>query len=111
MLKNLVLRHLKNAFGWSTSRRIIVFEVDDYGAVRNASREARTALVSHGLDLERNRFDKFDALESAEDLEELFDVLSSFKDERGRHPVFTAMAIPANPDFEKIKEDRYEQYH
>jgi hypothetical protein len=41
----------------------------------------------------------------------LFDVLRKHKDATGRHPVFTAVNIVANPDFDRIKEDKFQCYH
>jgi hypothetical protein len=52
-------------------------------------------------------FDALDALESREDLEVLFDTLSSFKDFKGNNPVFTAFCLPANINFDKLKENNY----
>jgi hypothetical protein len=41
----------------------------------------------------------------------LFDVLSSFTDQNGNHPVITANCVLANPDFDKIKESGFAEYH
>ncbi len=40
----------------------------------------------------------------------LLEVLDSFRDKNGNPPVFTTFNIVANPDFEKIRSDRFEQY-
>lgn len=95
---------LKNIPGWKTQRKIVVLSVDDYGNVRLASREAKEELLNSGIKL-LNRFDAYDALETREDLESLFTVLSSYKDSNGNHPVFTAFAVPCNPDFERMTAD------
>jgi len=50
-------------------------------------------------------------LECNEDLEELFNVLTSFKDANNRSPVFTGVNVVANPDFDKIKEANFKQYY
>lgn len=60
--------------------------------------------------MDSNRFDKFDTLESNEDLEKLFDILLSFKDHNGNHPVITAVTNIANPEFDKIRENNFEHY-
>jgi hypothetical protein len=101
---------LKNTFGWSTNRKIVVFSVDDYGNIRVASPQARINLRSAGLNMDRNRFDQFDSLDTAEDLTQLFDTLTSVKDKEGRAAVFTAFALPANIDFEKMERTGYERY-
>lgn len=56
-------------------------------------------------------FNQNDALESNDDLTALFEVLSEFQDANGQNPVFTGLNVVANPDFEKIKADQFEQYH
>lgn len=108
--RNLVARHLKNSFGWSTDKKIILFSVDDYGAIRMESREARDKLIKRGLKVE-SKFDMYDALEDKDDLSMLFETLKTFKDINGKHPVFTAFAIPANPDFDMIIANGYNSYH
>ncbi|MCB0447133.1 MAG: hypothetical protein KDD03_06410, partial [Gelidibacter sp.] len=39
------------------------------------------------------------------------EVLTSFKDHKGNHPVITANTIMANPDFEKIRKSDFKEYH
>lgn len=55
-------------------------------------------------------FNKYDSLESNDDLLDLYDVLSSVKDRKGAYAVFTANVILANPDFERILESKYKNY-
>lgn len=50
-----------------------------------------------------NRFDRLDTVETRDDLEGLFDVLTSVADARGRHAVFTPYAVTANPDFDALQ--------
>lgn len=94
--------NVKNIPGCRTDRKIVVFAIDDYGNVRVASKEARERLIKDGVNMSLNRFDMYDTLSTSEDLEALFDVLKSTKDRQGNHPVFTAFALPANIDFEKV---------
>jgi len=103
--------YLKNSIGWRTNRKIVVFTTDDYGNVRMASKEARETMRLAGMNVAFTRFDFYDALEDKEDLQQLYETLSSVKDKNGNHPVFTAMSESANPDFEKIKKNNFEQYH
>ncbi|HSV87894.1 MAG TPA: hypothetical protein VLH61_04570 [Bacteroidales bacterium] len=110
-IRKKISRHLVNIPGWCTSRKPIVFLSDDWGGVRVRSKEAREALIRAGLPMDRNRFDRFDCLESNGDLEGLFEVLLSHKDQNGNHPVITAVANVANPDFEKIREGGFSEYH
>lgn len=108
--KNIIARHLKNSFGFKTKRKIVVFSVDDYGAVRIASKEARENMRKAGLKVENSKFDLYDALEDEKDLSELYETLNSVKDKNNKPAVFTAMAIPANPDFEKIIKANCQEY-
>lgn len=103
--------HLKNIVGFNTKRKIVVIESDDWGSIRTRSKEDYDALIRIGLELNKNSYTMYDALESNTDLERLFDVLSSFKDINGRNPVFTPMYIMANPDFDKIKADDFKKFH
>lgn len=97
--------------GFRTPRKLIVFFSDDWGGVRVRSKEAHEALIHAGIPMDGNRFDRFDMLESNQDMEDLFEVLLSHKDHKGNHPVFTAVANVANPDFEKIKATGFSEYH
>ena len=109
-LKRTLNLTLKNQFGWKTSRKIVVFSVDDYGNVRMASREAKEKMKKNGLNVESNRFDRLDALEDEEDLIQLYDSLTCVSDKNGKHPVFTTFSLPVNPNFEKIIESDYSDY-
>lgn len=102
-------KSLKNIPGWRTREKLVVFNVDDYGNVRLDSREAFRKLTKAGLNLE-SRFDRLDTLETAADLGELFDVLSSVRDSTGRSAVFTPYSLSANPDFEALRQGS-NQYH
>lgn len=95
--------------GWKTNRKIITFSVDDYGNVRINSKDARERMNKSGLKI-LNRFDAYDTLETSEDLNYLFDTLSSVKDRNGKSAVFTAFAVPCNINFEKMAETGYNEY-
>ena len=101
-MKQLLANELKNLRGWRTSRKLVAFAVDDYANVRVASAQARQRLIDAGLDLS-SQMDRYDALETRQDLEALFEVLDSVRDSRGRPATFTAYALSANPDFERIR--------
>jgi hypothetical protein len=104
-------RNIVNIPGWSTRRKIIVFESDDWGSIRMSSKQHRNTLIKKGFSLENQSFNMFDALESNDDLIALYDVLRKHNDATGRHPVFTAVSIVGNPNFDKIKDGKYQQYH
>lgn len=100
---------IKNSVGWRTKRKLVVFSVDDYGNVRLASREARNGMNRAGLKV-YSRFDAYDTLETAADLEMLYEILASVKDQNGNHAVFTPFVVPCNINFEKIKQEGYTRY-
>jgi hypothetical protein len=93
--------NLKNLPGWKTNRKIVVFSVDDYGNVRLDSPQARKKLDIAGLKV-TSRYDVYDALETREDLEMLYETLGSVKDQHGAPAVFTPFAVPCNINFEKM---------
>lgn len=109
-IKSNILRDVSNMPGWSTHRKIVVFESDDWGSVRMSSLNAFESLKSCGIDESNNHYNRFDALESNADLEMLFEVLTNYKDKNGKHPVFTGVNIVANPDFDKIKATNFSEY-
>lgn len=103
-------QNLGNIPGWSTSRKIVVFESDDWGSIRMSSLKNREKLISKGFNIQGNAFNMYDALEANDDINALYDILLKHKDSTGRHPVITAVNIVANPDFQKIKSHNYQKY-
>ncbi|GAB3203711.1 hypothetical protein ABID22_002054 [Pontibacter aydingkolensis] len=110
-IKRSVSKNISNIPGWSTSRKIIVFLVDDWGAVRIRNKAAWNALKNAGIDVESSRFNRYDTLAGCDDLTSLFDILARVKDRTNRSAVFTAVAAVANPDFAKIRASDFQQYH
>jgi hypothetical protein len=99
-----------NSIGFKTKRKLVIFCSDDWGGIRVYSKTHRSRLIEAGINMESNRFDQFDTLESNEDLEALFESLLKHKDCNGNHPVFTAVMNVANPDFLKIKNGDFQHY-
>lgn len=97
--------------GWSTKRKIVVIESDDWGSIRMPSRAVYDQFMTKGVPANTHYFAKNDCLESNSDLELLFEVLSSNKDKNGQPAVITANAVVANPDFEKIAASNRKEYH
>jgi hypothetical protein len=113
MIKNIV-KNLSNLPGWRTNRKIVVIESDDWGSIRMPSLATYNELSAKGLDVSSGdslRYNQNDTLASATDLSSLFETLIKFKDFKGNHPVFTAVSLVANPDFEKIKISNYQDYY
>jgi len=106
-------KHLSNLPGWNTKRKIVVFESDDWGSVRMPSIEVYRILKEQGLDIssgDNERYNSLDTLASTEDLDNLFNILRKYADRKGNHPVFTALALSANPNFDKIKTSGFTEY-
>lgn len=110
-LKSLLRFNLKNIPGWRTSRKIVVFESDDWGSNNIASGEDYQRLLKQGVPVDRSVYSRYDTIERSADLEALFEVLSSVKDARGNPAVFTPFVNLANPDFERIKASGFKEYH
>ena len=109
-LFSLLKQNIKNIGGKIIGRKIVVFSVDDFGNVRLHSANARETLRQKGYTV-HNRFDNYDALETKEDLEQLFEVLTSVKDKNNRPACFTPFAVPCNIDFERMRATGYETYY
>jgi hypothetical protein len=102
-LRRRVIDYSKNVLGWTSRRKIIVISVDDYGNVRLDSKAARDLMQRAGLK-SQSIFDEYDALETSDDLHQLYEALTSVKDVKGRSAVFTPFAVPCNIDFERMRE-------
>lgn len=100
-MKRMLLDNLKNIPGWRTAERLVVLAVDDYGNVRQDSVETMQRMIDSGLSMS-NRYDRFDSVENRQDLESLFEVLSSVSDGQGRSAVLTPYTLCANLDFDAI---------
>lgn len=104
-------RNVLNIPGKAISKKVVVIESDDWGSIRMPSKQVYENLKKAGYPVETDPYLKYDSIERIEDLSCLFDVLSSIKDRNGRNAVLTANTIVANPDFDKIKSDNFNQYH
>ena len=100
---SLLKNHLKNIKGKKVSRKLLAFSVDDYGNIRLANAHAKENLLGRGIKL-NGRFDHLDALDTREDYEMLFEVLSSVKDKKDNPAIFTPYALPCNTDYQKTIE-------
>lgn len=105
-----IARNLYDLPGWHTNRKIVVIESDDWGAIRMPNLAIKTRVNSLYSQFFDSPYYRYDTLAREKDLSSLFDVLTSYKDKNGRHPVVTANSIMVNPDFQKIKSDNFEHY-
>jgi len=112
-MNNLVYRlnrNIANIPGWSTRRKIVVFESDDWGSIRVRSNEDTEAMEKEGFSFKNTSFYRYDSLESNDDLTGLFEILCRHKDKQGNHPIFTLVSNVANPVFDKIEQNGYQMY-
>ncbi len=105
-----IKRNYRNAFGIRTTRKIVVFESDDWGAIRMPSVEVYSSFLRNGWPVDQSLYNRLDSLESNDDLARLIEVLTSVRDREGKFPKFTLNSIMANPDFERIEASDYQQY-
>lgn len=97
--------------GWRTGRKLVVLQSDDWFSIRTSSSEALEHLKALGAEYERCHYMKFDHFETAQDLTALFEVLSAISDHRGRQAILTANCLSTNPDFSRIEESGFNEYH
>jgi hypothetical protein len=107
---NHALNTLANFRGWRTNRQLIVFESDDWGAIRVRDAATLQAMAKMGLRLPRSAHDHFDCLECRSDLDSLFNVLDANRSRRHAPPTFTFNTVMGNPDFQRIKEDNFSRF-
>jgi len=75
------------------------------------SREIYDRCLRSGYPVHLNPYERYDSLASEDDLELFFGLLGLFTDSQGNNPVITANCVVANPDFEKIKNADFNEYH
>lgn len=100
----------QNILGWRSNKRILVIESDDWGSIRMPSKKAFENLLAYGIPVNKCPYNSNDSLETAEDLEALFETLYAIKDRDGNALKITANSILANPDFDKIKRNNFSEY-
>lgn len=110
-LKSRLLRTATNLRGWRTSRKLVVIESDDWGAIRMPGRRAFDNLVEAGLQPDRSRYDSLDCLETANDILALMDVIGSHRDATGRPATFTFNTVMGNPDFDAMESDGFAHFY
>lgn len=100
-----------NFKGWNSKKKFLIIESDDWGSIRMPNKQTYELLLKRGLPVDKSRYSKFDSLESCKDLDRLFETLNSVKDKNNKNACLTANFLVANPDFEKIKKQNFEQYY
>ena len=111
MIKSFFTSLKSNYKGWSTNRKIVVIESDDWGGIRMPSKEVFNKLINKNIKVEKCPYNTFDNLANKNDLNPLFELIASFRDFKGNHPIITTNFNLVNPDFEKIKESGFQKYY
>lgn len=109
-LRNFISSILVNRHGWFTSRKLVVIESDDWGSIRMPNQHTYKHCLESGYPVNKSLYDRYDSLESEEDLEKLFEVLQSVKTRNNQSPVITANCVVANPNFEAISDSAFQEY-
>ena len=110
-LKSKISKVRQNILGSRFSKKYVVLESDDWGAVRMSSKQAFKSLLKAGYPVDKCAFNINDGLESNSDLNKLFDILSNVKNQNGKNPIITFNHIGANPDFAQISDSKFSEYH
>lgn len=88
--------------GFQTNRRIVVFESDDWGAVRVPDSDSLAAFENRFPSFRLDHYQSFDGLEKKADVSALSSLLRENAVRfRASAPVFTLNFATANPDFNR----------
>jgi hypothetical protein len=109
-LKEYLKKHLINILGNKSNHKVLVIESDDWGSIRIPNLDIKAKLESLNLINSKDAFSNFDTLESDRDYSALFEILNKHKDKNGNPAVLTANMVMGNPDFNKIKENNFEEF-
>jgi hypothetical protein len=108
--KEKLAKNYVNARGWKTNHKYLIIESDDWGAIRMPSKSTYNLFIEKKIPVNNLHIDKYDSLESEEDLNALFNVLTSVEDSKGNPAVLTAYQVMANPNFEAIEKNGRKEY-
>ena len=94
-----------------TDKPVIVIESDDWGSLRTKNKRTRALLNEISPSVRNDRYTQLDSLANVDDLNALFETLHSVRDRKGNPAKLTANVCVANPDFERIKKDKFDIFH
>lgn len=110
-IKRSLISIARNIPGKSIGKKVVVIECDDWGGIGMPSKETYLKLLDAGLSINENRYHRNDTLEDIDDLSELFALLRKHKDHKGNSAVMTPFCNVANPNFERISENNFQEYY
>ncbi len=94
---------LRLFFALKVKTPVVIFQSDDWGMVRAPKNKSFIPIFGEP------KIWAYDQLESVDELELLYDVLSNYKDSNDNHPFIEANFIVSNPDFEATKKNDYKR--
>lgn len=94
-----------------TKQRLLVIESDDWGSRRTDTVAVRNRLNGISKWVAADPYTQFDNIAHESDLSALFEVLNSVRDKHDNPACVTINVTTANPDFEKIRDCKFEQFH
>ena len=100
-----------NRFGENENIKKVIIQSDDWGGIRLPPKPKLTKNLINNFNLNLSPYTKFDTLANSSDLTALMNVLTSVKDHRGKHPIFTFNTVASNPNFKKIRQDNFKNLH
>lgn len=93
---------MRHFLGVRVNRPVIIIESDDWGMWRGP-RNIRNEIQKFG----NTRIWSQDLLETTKELDDIYELLTSFSSRFERTPILTANFITANPDFQKTINENY----
>jgi len=110
-IKQNVSFYLNSRNDWTTKEKLVVIESDDWGSIRMPSIDSYNQLYQKGVRVDKCPFLRYDNMESVQDFDVLQETFDRIYHRTGKKPIITANYIMANPDFGKIRESNFEEYH
>lgn len=87
---------------------LVIFHSDDWGLLGIRGHKSFQHLVEAGVALGKNPYDYY-SLETTEDLEAFYKVLSAHRDSIGNPPIFVFNFLLANIDFSKVIKSKFQK--
>ena len=109
-LKSILVKEYVSFRSWKSKQRIVVFESDDWGSERSIDANTVRNLIKINPEIEKDSMSIQDTIASQDDLSLLFEVLQSVKDIHNRSAVLTINVCMANPDFERIQQNQFNEF-
>lgn len=101
-IKDRIKSRLRVLTALKCKQPIVLFHSDDWGMVR--SPKDKSFITKFG----EPKVWAYDQLESVEELELIYNILSKYKDSNQNHPIIEANFVVSNPDFSATKKADYQ---